>query len=188
MRQPMPREFYIPKGAVKVADKQSDAVAYVYDVPTRHRWGALVFYGKQSKPTWHYTFKTPTAREARVREAFGSRRATLEAKAKSRSDAKRPHKLEAGHVLKASWGYEQTNVDFYQVVRVVSPSMVEIREIGQTTVQETGWATGKCIPMIDQFIGETMRKRVTDGSTVKLASYAYARLWDGHPVSWTAYH
>lgn len=45
----MTREFYIPKGAVKVADKQSDAVAYLYSTPAGQP-AVRVFYGKQSKP------------------------------------------------------------------------------------------------------------------------------------------
>lgn len=183
----MPREFYLPKGARKVADKQSDAVAYLYDVPTRHRVGALVFFAAQAKPVWHYTFKDEAAREAAIRRAFEGRRASLAFKAEQKAKRSQPHKLEAGHVLVSTWGYEQTNVDFYQVTRVVSATMVEVRPIGQTTIQDTGWASGKAVPLIDGFTGPASRHRVTWGDHVKVG-HRHARLWEGRPVAWTAYH
>lgn len=44
--------------------------------------------------------------------------------------------VEIGHIVYASWGYDQTNIDFYKVVRKTE-KMVELREIGQKYVEAT---------------------------------------------------
>jgi hypothetical protein len=42
--------------------------------------------------------------------------------------------VEIGHILKDSWGYDQTNIDYYKVIRKTA-AMVEIRKIGQKLVE-----------------------------------------------------
>ena len=49
-----------------------------------------------------------------------------------------PHDLKVGDILYSSWGYDQTNIDFYQVTAVGVHS-VKIREIEQKVV---GGSTG----------------------------------------------
>jgi hypothetical protein len=90
-------------------------------------------------------------------------------------------------ILYSSWGYEQTNIDFYIVTKVLGKS-VKIRELGSNTVG-TGFMSGETTPTQTP-TGDEMLKRVnakTDGSyTIKIASYARAYQWDGKPkyCSW----
>ena len=42
--------------------------------------------------------------------------------------------VEIGHILSASWGYDQTNIDYYKVIRKTA-TMVEVRAIGQKFVE-----------------------------------------------------
>ncbi len=71
------REFQIPRDAVKVADKLSDAVAYLYTVKSgeHDRPAYMVFYGKQSKPVARYWVVNAATRESRIREYFEARQA-----------------------------------------------------------------------------------------------------------------
>jgi hypothetical protein len=86
-------------------------------------------------------------------------------------------------VLYSSWGYDQTNVDFYQVTKLVGKNTVEVRAIGNNITDHDGWASGKCVPAIDNFTGQPMKKRV-DGNTnsIRVHSFESARLWDGRPL------
>lgn len=43
--------------------------------------------------------------------------------------------VQVGDVFTASWGYEQTNVDFFQVVSLVGSSSVRVREVRPVTVK-----------------------------------------------------
>lgn len=78
--------------------------------------------------------------------------------------------LAIGDVLVASWGYDQTNYDYYQVTRLVGKRSVEIRELGQSKV-ETNWLQGDCVPLKNRFIGEPMIKRVSANGSVKVRSW-----------------
>ncbi len=172
MRAIMPREFYIPAGAVKVADKGSDAVAYLYTagagVPC-----ATLFAGKSSKPLWRYRFRDNARREKAIADAFALRRAKAGAKAAARAQRQawvNPYKV--GDLFRRSWGYDQTNIDWYEVVKV-SGKTVWVREIEQARVA-TGDMTGKTTPQPGKFrAGEAKRCLAQDGR-IKINHYAHA--------------
>ena len=72
-----PRESLIPKGALKVSDKLSDAVAYLYpsdSARSRGKPALMVFYGQQCKPTARFYYPNEKEREAAVRRYFDGRR------------------------------------------------------------------------------------------------------------------
>ena len=112
-------------------------------------------------------------------------------KARQRADTRRPHALTEGDILSCSWGYEQTNVDFYVVVSVPSPQFVTLRQIAAPLIEQTGHMQGTRVPDPDMRKGKELRRHVDmSGGTasVKISSYEYARMWDGKPqhVSWYA--
>jgi hypothetical protein len=78
--------------------------------------------------------------------------------------------LNVGDVLYSSWGYEQTNIDFYLVTALVGKSSVKIIKISGTKEYQEDM-TGLVIPDINSTIGEEITKRVTNGNVVKISSY-----------------
>lgn len=61
-----------------------------------------------------------------------------------------------GDIVYNSWGYDQTNIDFYQVVKV-SPKSVYIRQIGSAfTSKESGNSmAGYVVPVKDKFLADS---------------------------------
>jgi hypothetical protein len=148
------REFYTPKGATKVTDKQSDAVAYLYSARSAKnagKVGAAVFYGKQAKPVFNYIYRDEARRNAAVADAFVSRRKSLAFKdeRKAKRVAWVPD-YKVGELLKTHWGYDQTNIEYFEVVEVKGKHVI-LREIAQETVP-TGHDQGKCVPMPGQYL------------------------------------
>jgi len=88
-------------------------------------------------------------------------------------------------ILSCSWGYDQTNVDFYQVVGL-TPKSIKIRKIDQYTVSsETG--TDLVAPVPNAFTSDkVMTKLVDKYDSVKISSYSSAYKWDGKPQYQTA--
>jgi hypothetical protein len=100
-----------------------------------------------------------------------------------------------GDILSASWGYDQTNVDFYQVVAVTAAS-VKIRAILSRVVEATDHAV-QVVAIPDAFDDAksarrgskdakplTKRAKIAadkSGYSVKISDYATADLWDGKP-------
>jgi hypothetical protein len=98
-------------------------------------------------------------------------------------------------ILVSSWGYDQTNVDFYKVLKL-SPSgkSVTIQRINEH-ITENGFMCGMSVPAIPHTVsrhnGKPVTKRVNltnCGYYVSISSYSNAYLWDGKPerCSWYA--
>ena len=198
------RESFIPTGAIKVTAKDSESVVYLKD-HTREGWStkyyAVGFAGKAIKPTFNYWFKSEDKRTAYVADWFKAQAANKTRKQAKQEERKaslsKPHNLNVGDILRASWGYEQTNIDYYQVTALVGIRTVEIRKIGCESI-ETMAMQGESVPCKNAFIGKPMRKQVStyDNQSVKIESFAYAHLMvptmvAGIPVyrpsHWTAY-
>lgn len=160
MRHTFPREFYIKKGSVKVADKQSDAVAYLWTVTrkgalpgdTGHkRYGATIFFGKQAKPVSDFYYVTEAARNKAVETAFANNRAHKARKAEQVAKRKAwVPSYKVGDVFRTSWGYEQTNVEFFEVTEVRGKHLI-LRQIAATT-EQNGPFSGRCRPLPGQFL------------------------------------
>lgn len=159
MKHSFPREFYIPKGSVPVKAKSCEAVAYIYGSKSG-KPGAAIFFGKQAKPYKHYTFRSEAARESYIKECFESRERS-EAYKKERFAERKAFqpKVEVGEIYRTSWGYEQTNVEFFEVVAFKGKTAT-LREIAAEVV-ETGWAQGKKTPLPGKYIGPEIQRRAT---------------------------
>lgn len=187
MRHSFPREFYMPKAPnLKQVDPDgSDAAVYTYE--ENGKLYAVAFYGKAAKPAWHYRFAKTEHRAQRIAEFIASRKSRAEYIAKAKAERSKPHSLKVGDILVSSWGYEQTNIDFYEVVEVKGAATVVIRELAQTR-EPTEWEQGRAMPVPGEYIGEPMLKRSGPDNSVRIASYAHAYKWDGRPRSYSSYH
>ena len=171
------REVFIPKGSVKIGSKMGgEAVAYVY----RDKAGrpcARVFLGKQAKPYKAVYFRDEAAREKFVRECFESAAASAEFKGKLKReqqerDARARAAIKVGDVYVASWGYDQTNVDFYEVIEIRG-SRVLMAAI-DSAAKETGFMSGQCVPLPGQRKKSGWEKWCVAGERIKV-QYQYAR-------------
>lgn len=97
--------------------------------------------------------------------------------------------LAPGAIFYSSWGYEQTNVDFYRVVKLAGDwiTLQEIEQIEHSddTADSPATMTGRVVPA-DPIApkGEPFRRKLMrhlSGDSVKIRSYSYAWPWDGTP-------
>ena len=187
--------------------KGGDAEAWTWT--DAGRLYAVAFFGRSSRPYSGsggagavYRFATEQLRRDWIAECFRRARAHAQriTERKSEKAAKRAagHGLQVGDVLRASWGYDQTNIDYYQITARIGAQMVEYRPIGQ--ISEGGDMTGYCVPSPDAFTGPAKRARVSeygDRDSIKVSSCATARkirpaelpggLKAYAPDYWTAY-
>ena len=95
------------------------------------------------------------------------------------------HTLTVGAILSASWGYDQTNVNFYMVTRT-TPTSVYVVEV-EKLLTDTGanyYAT-PCVDRTRKFPSALpVRKKVhayRGEQYVRLTDYKHAYEWDGSP-------
>lgn len=188
MSNVMPRKFYLPREVrdlEPVRPEGTDLEIWAYEA-VGHPY-AIAFGGRAQKPLWHYRFRSVEARDARVRETIDSRRELLARREETKRAAREyRHDYKVGDVLVSSWGYDQTNVDYYEVVRVVSPTMIEIQAINGTCVREERGAD-YVVPVPGLVHGDVMRRRVREGGSVNTEEdYRTANRWTGRPHYQTA--
>jgi hypothetical protein len=66
--------------------------------------------------------------------------------------ANTPNPWKVGDMCHTSWGYDQTNVDAFQVIEVKSRTTIVVRPIGGE-VEDTGYMQGKFTPVRNRFTG-----------------------------------
>lgn len=78
-----------------------------------------------------------------------------------------------GDILYTSWGYEQTNIDFYEIVARRGKSTLALRKL-QCSSEDEGWCRHKVMPLKGQFVGDQiLTRRISKHGTAKVETYAY---------------
>lgn len=97
--------------------------------------------------------------------------------------------VQVGDIFYDSWGYDQTNIDFYEVVALVGKSSVKVQQLNQDT-RETGFMCGPTTPICGSYQGQPELKRLIEynGQPTWKSQFGWIRKWDGSPVqcSWYA--
>lgn len=166
-----------------------NAFGIVYLDQTPRGVTAMGYSGGRKNHDFYYLYTTEQQARDKATAYLANLEGTEAFKTKMRK-TRNGHvtKLKVGSILYTSWGYDQTNVDWYQVIEVKpSGKSVVIRKIARDIVED-GFMAGRSTPCPGQFTGEPMLKRVRAGDMLTITSYASAFPWDGKPkyVSWYA--
>ena len=166
---------------------------------SRNRPVLIGYKGKAKRPFVHVSYSDSEKRAQEVAawvKIFERREAekVLEKERKKAASKAAADKIQIGDIFSASWGYEQTNVDYYQVVGKRG-QMVEVKEIGLRSVGPGyGPDSDMVAPAKDYFISdEVMSKRIQcygDGGRpyIRIDSVRDAYLDDGKPQYRSWYH
>ena len=93
----------------------------------------LHFRWHNAKKVWYGYKDEETVRNA-IAAAEGEK-TTAEAKTAEKVNK---YGVKVGDIFSASWGYEQTNVDFFQVIALVGETSVRVREVYPPMIDEKG--------------------------------------------------
>jgi len=138
----------------------------VYVQPYQDYYVVTVFKGRQNKPYARYRYNDMQKAGVAIDKFVDKIKKDYEAKDKWAQENKRRKQVVAenikiGDIFYTSWGYDQTNVDMYQVIEK-KPSSVVVREIALETVPGTeGFMSSDVRPIKDHFIGAPFVARVT---------------------------
>lgn len=141
MRFRIERSFYVRPTDQPVPSEldPSVAVAYIRQSQTSRgdRWEYLCFRGRAAKPAAHYLAKSKEQAVSEIVKFYQDEAQRLARMAQRREQRKADHaKAKAefagkpGSIYVQSWGWEQTNITAFQMVRRVSQSTIEAVRIG----------------------------------------------------------
>lgn len=149
----------------------------VYIIRNIDDFVATGFSGRRGKPDFKYRFNSLEKMTAHIDGFFAKLKSKEE---KKLAEKNATHSLKIGDILYSSWGYDQTNIDFYQVTKVISDKSVKIRRIASKIIDSNWQAMSeKVVADPNNFLEEEMTKRVRKDNIIKIESYAWAYQWDG---------
>jgi len=173
-----------PAGSEEVTREGLEAVVYITGEKS-----AIGYQGRSRKPAFNFRFHSQDRRDlyietffAKVRQIQERRRGRFEERSAFRTS------LVTGDILYGTWGYEQTNVDFLQVLEVLpSGKSIRVQPI-QSKIEERGRGamSGDAMPVPNAFKEAPMLKRVLPGDRCT-SKYCSVSKWDGSAVSCSWY-
>lgn len=96
--------------------------------------------------------------------------------------------VEVGTIFYTSWGYEQTNVNFYEVIKLVGKCTLVLQELEQILIPDSRDSlSGNTKPVPSSYIGKPFRKRINTDGFVKISSCQLGMVWDGKTLSYSRY-
>jgi len=172
---------YIPAGSVKV--EHSLGTCYLQDTtagPQAKPYFTVIAYtGNAGKKTFYEGYRTAELRDQRVADFFAGLEESAASRTRRQAERTAPHTMKPGDIIHHSWGWEQTQCDFYQVLFVTQHGAT-IQAIGAYTVStaQHGMADTR-MPNRDGFCGEPMKVRIDGRNYVTTLKHGSASLWDG---------
>lgn len=178
------RDRYIPKNYIKIL-LAGNVGGVVYANGDDLKPVVMGFSGNRSKPDFHIRFQTPGRCLDHVHNWVRKLQNHQQELAQRREERKAfQHTLKKGDILYSSWGYEQTNIEFWEVVSVSSRT-VEIQQLSQN---RKGFLQGETTPIPGEAIGSPKRVVVRQDNRLKVHDHADARPWHGQPIEWSSYN
>lgn len=184
------------------ARKIEQGTALVYCWELVGKFWAKGYRGKSAKAAFYFTFRSETQRDEYVAKFLADTKASEEYRANLKREQKAARAamhnatdLPIGTIMVSSWGWEQTNIDFFKVVGHFGRTGLEVVAIGSQRVE------GSVLPhgMADHVVADpdvdpeatVHRVKMTskNGFRVPEMTGDYtARKWDGSPLyrSWYA--
>lgn len=139
---------------IELSERTNQATGAVIPLVTLYR-------GKRKRGE-AYRFRSALHRSEWIRQQEESDAASMRLKVEMKALAKANTlemraKIQVGSILVNSWGYDQTNVDAYQVVaKTKSGATVTLRQIGTATQGENGgFMSDRVKPLADYFLEDT---------------------------------
>lgn len=183
--QTVPRGSYLPReirnNPPNVDPQGTDLAIWTWEVGDRIL--GIAFQGKSNKPLFFNRFSNEAQRERTISEAIRDRKSQMARKVTQQEERRNfKHDIQPGDIYYTSWGYDQTNVDFYEVV-AASDKSISVREVESKTVSsERGADYVSAVP--GKYVGSLMKK-VPSAHGFRVDS-AMATKWDGKPKYQTA--
>lgn len=99
---------------------------------------------------------------------------------------------EVGAILESSWGYEQTNIDFYCIISRTENTLTVLPMKQKVDSMPAWWMQTKVIPTTVEFDAKPIRRKIyknrqTGQESGISISCGWCDLWDGKPSHATHY-
>lgn len=185
---------YYAKGAViRVVGKLTLEKSQYKTRDGQIRFGLRCWRGRGLKSFIYNGYRTLEKRDADYERLINSERNSLVEKETRRANDKAARAaledpFPVGTVFYNSWGYDQTNVDWYEV-SAVKGLRLTLRRIG---CKASGYDSGECQPergaYLESYQPVTKMVQISNGQPYVAAEFGAMSVWEGKPQYWSSYH
>jgi hypothetical protein len=113
---------------------------------------SYIFISEERRNEWATKIVT------RVNSIVNAENERKEIKEKAKKEMSNPYKV--GQIFYESWGYDQTNVDFYQIIELKNKSVV-LKKIAQKIRKGSeGFMSEYVLPFENEFIGDSFLRTI----------------------------
>lgn len=96
-----------------------------------------------------------------------------------------------GTIVYASWGYDQTNIDWFKIIKRVG-DWLTLQPLKAVNEHDAHAMTGKTTPGEPDEAAKPIRRRLRRDGTREIGmpfkpSYGWMRAWEGRPVGYSTY-
>jgi hypothetical protein len=162
---------------------------------------ARAYEGKRNKPSFNYIFRSEDQAKAYIADWLEKAQKYQQAKDAQVAELKAKRAawvpaMKAGDILYGSWGYDQTNVEFVEVIEVKGKRAL-VREVCHDIASANGYGgmAADVVPLPGVYMDgksfEAVWKPILMngyGESIKWHDYCHLIKWDGRPKykSWYA--
>lgn len=169
---------YVPRDFTHQIIHELGAVYLSFTKP----YGAIGYSGRKSEQSWLYSYSSEFDMMKKVDDFFSRLESWEQSKKERKEDRKKEsaqakETVQVGAIYYSTGGYDQTNVDFFQVVEKKG-GMIGIRKLHKAIAPGEH---DRVLPVKDSFQSEeVLQKKV--GNEIRLPeSWGVGCLWDGNP-------
>jgi DNA-binding PadR family transcriptional regulator len=180
---------WVPKDYI-VAKKTDNGIVYKSLVEPQIASGQPVKYfamgysGRKGKHDWYHSFKNEEDLNKQIDQHFKNIDSWQERKQKGREERKQKadeaiKNVRVGDIYVSSFGYDQTNCSYWQIVKLIGKHTVIVREIA-SKIDHEDQSSEYVVPVKNQFVGKELTKRI-GAYGITIDSVQSAHKWDGKP-------
>jgi len=124
------------------------------------------YSGRKTKPDFYYRFKSLSLAVSYIEKWASSKYSKVIEKEERKVRQKELNSqvkdiVSIGDIFKASWGYEQTNIDYYQVIKLIGKRTAKLRKIASEMVDQSRGDHGQKIPLPNNFVGDEFSRQIS---------------------------
>lgn len=152
---------------------------------------AIAFPIKGKNSIWYYGFRSKESMQKKIDALIEGRIKWKEEVKKRRAERYQPHNVKVGDIFYSSWGYDQTNIDYFKITKLIGKNKVEYAKVSTDVIYDNDSTLHKSQDKTapGSHIGKPIRGLInmTGGRpSISIESFANAYPWDGKPLYQTA--
>tara|TARA_R110002153_G_scaffold116423_1_gene260091 strand:- start:30 stop:644 length:615 start_codon:yes stop_codon:yes gene_type:complete len=179
------QQRYIPKDYILYSTATTVDLDFYWN-NNDEKPSAVCFGKKGFKSKWHYRFKNFGQFESTLNDTIKNHLEHKKNVEERREKRFAPHSLKVNDILYCSWGYDQTNIDFYKITQLIGKNKIEVIKLKNKISYSSEASQSDYVLPTDEIKGSEKKYIVNSQyNSIRVYSFASASKWNGESLRQT---